>query len=125
MKIREIMSRDVVTTTPSESAQIAFEQMCARSIHHMVVVQDGEIVGVVSDQDLGGRRANTSRRMGRAVGELMCRDVLSASPSATVRQAATLMRKRSIASLPVVERGKLVGIVTISDLLARLAEIDA
>ena len=124
MKLCDIMNRDVLTTTPSTSAEAAWDEMRARNFHHLVVMTDSAVVGVISEHDLGGSRRTTARRMGRAVGELMACDVTSASPSTQIRSAANRMRGRSIGCLPVVEHGKLVGIVTVSDLLERLAAID-
>jgi len=120
-RLRDIMSDDVATTTPSEPAQSAWERMQARRLHHLVAVANGEIVGVISSNDLGGARRATSSRMGRVVGELMTSRVVTASPAATLREAAKLMLGESIGCLPIVERGKLAGIVTVSDLLARVA----
>jgi acetoin utilization protein AcuB len=121
VKLRDIMSSDVATTVPSESAQVAWERMRERGLHHLVAVLDGEVVGVISSNDLGGTHRSTSRRVGRVVGELMTSGVLTASPNATIRDAAKLMLGESIGCLPILERGKLAGIITVSDLLARIA----
>jgi CBS domain-containing protein len=58
--------------------------------------------------------------MGRRVADLMRPDVVKASPATDVRRAAGLMRRHGVGCLPVVDRGRLVGIVTVSDLLALL-----
>ena len=121
LKVGDIMTSDVATTTPSEPAQVAWEHMRERGVHHLVAVVDGEVVGIISANDLGGKRRPTSRRMGRTVGELMTRDAVTASPKSTVRAAAKLMLGESIGCLPILDRGALVGIVTVSDLLARIA----
>ncbi len=60
--------------------------------------------------------------MGRAVGELMHRDVVTATPETTVARAAATMRKRRVGCLPVLSRGKLVGIVTTYEMLGLLTD---
>jgi hypothetical protein len=79
-----------------------------------VVVDDREIVGILSERDLGGRAGGRLRR-GRTVEDLMTRRTTSADPETTVREAADVMRERLIGSLPVVDRERVVGIVTATD----------
>lgn len=119
--LRDIMSRAVLTASPSESADGAWERMHEKRVHHLVVIKDREVIGVISDHDLGGSRRATSRRMGRVVGELMSSPVETATTKTNVRQAAKLMRGRSIGCLPVMEQGELLGIVTVADLLDLVA----
>jgi acetoin utilization protein AcuB len=83
-------------------------------VHHLLVEKDREIVGVVSERDLGGTKL--AARAG-VVADVMTENVVTASPEATIRQAANLLRGRSIGCLPVVEEGRAVGIVTTTDLL--------
>jgi len=78
------------------------------------VTNRGDIVGVVSDRDLGGR-ANSGDQ--RQLGAVMTENVITAAPDTTVRQAANLLRGRSIGCLPILDDGKAVGIVTTTDLL--------
>ncbi|MCA9678385.1 MAG: CBS domain-containing protein, partial [Myxococcales bacterium] len=112
MRISEIMSKDVVKTGPGRSIGEARELMARRHIHHLVVVDGARVVGVVSDRDIGKAR-DTSR----TVRDLMVPDVVAARPTTTVRQAANLLRGRTIGCLPVFDGDHLVGIVTTTDLL--------
>ena len=98
------------------SAADAWERMRAARIRHLVVKQGAEIVGVLSERDLGGRSGATVRR-DRSVADLMTRSVLTARPKDTLRSAATRMRGASVGCLPVTEGRRLVGLVTVSDLL--------
>lgn len=113
------MSVKVETVKPTEEAESAWQQMKRKSIHHLVVLDGNEVAGVVSDRDLGGRRAEEYRR-GRTVFDLMSTPVVAAAPDMTLREAANLMRGRSFGCLPVVKRRRLVGIITVSDLLEQL-----
>jgi CBS domain-containing protein/ribosome-associated translation inhibitor RaiA len=119
MRLEEIMTSRVVTIDPDETARVAWSRMRRERIRHLVVLDRGRLVGVLSERDLGGPGGAQLRR-GRLVRELMTRQVASAKPGTTLRQAANLMRGRLIGSLPVVEDGRVVGIVTATDVLEEL-----
>jgi acetoin utilization protein AcuB len=119
MRLMEIMTTDVETASPGEDAERAFQRMRTHRIHHLVVMDGRQVVGVVSDRDLGGPRGKGVRD-GRTVSELMSEQAVTASPTTSVRQAANLLRARTIGCLPVVENGRLAGIVTLTDLLELL-----
>lgn len=119
MRLMEIMTTDVQTVSPSEDAEKAFQRMRNQRIRHLVVMDGRKVVGVLSERDMGGSRGG-ALRTGKTVGELMSGQAVTASPTMTVRQAANLLRARTIGCLPVIEDGKLAGIVTITDLLELL-----
>jgi CBS domain-containing protein len=115
MRLREFMRTDVETIESSEDATLAWTRMRQRRIRHLVVTERGEVAGVVSERDLGGKDGEKVRK-GRTVKELMTGRVVTATPQMTLRQAANLMRGRTIGCLPVEDRdGRLVGIVTATD----------
>jgi acetoin utilization protein AcuB len=113
MRVQEIMNRKVETIASDDSASTALERMRVRRIHHLVVVQGRRPVGVVSSRDLDLGKDGDVR-------DVMSAPAVSATPDMTIRKAANLLRGRSIGCLPVMERGKLVGIVTTTDLLERI-----
>lgn len=119
MRLEEIMRSPVVTIGPEESARVAWSRMQRKRIRHLVVVDAGRLIGALSERDLGGAGGAAVRR-GRIVRELMTKQVVSAKPGTTLRQAANLMRGRLIGSLPVLEDGRVVGIVTATDVLEEL-----
>jgi acetoin utilization protein AcuB len=116
MRIAEIMSARVRTVGLADSAELAWDRMRLHRIHHLVVVHDSEIVGMITDRDLGSKHGE-SLREGRSVRDLMTAGVITINSGATVREAANLMRGHRAGSLAVVDDGKLVGIVTVWDLL--------
>lgn len=119
MRLQEILNPDVVVIGPDETADSAWSRMRRKRIRHLVVTEGVRLVGVISDRDLGGVHGAASRR-GRTVRELMTTSPAVAMPTTTLRQAANLMRGRLIGSLPVVESGRVVGIVTATDVLDEL-----
>ncbi len=122
MKVRDIMSRKVLTIDMNEKAEAAWNLMKWKRIHHVVVTDGpGQVVGVVSARDLGGNDREEARKV-RPVAAMMTAYAVKAVPDMPVKQAANVMRGWNIGSLPVVEEGRLVGIVTVSDLLRIVAE---
>jgi CBS domain-containing protein len=119
MRVQDVMTKDVKTIAPTSSAEDAWEVMRTHQIHHVVVTRGSRVVGILSDRDAGGRRGALLRR-GHTVEELMTKPVITVEPTATVRKAANLMRGRSIGCVVVTERGRVVGIVTVADLLELL-----
>jgi CBS-domain-containing membrane protein len=97
--------------------------MKAAGAAYLVVIHDGEIVGVVSRSDLGGPSGGAHRRMGRRIGDLMQRKVAIVKPGTSVRRAAKLMRRQGLGCLPVQKGDKLVGVVTEAELLRVLERL--
>jgi len=117
MQVREIMTSRVFTIDPEEQASTALSRMKRRRIRHLVVMEDEIVAGVISERDLGGPSPAPTNR---TVRELMTPDVSSATPGTRLADAAKLMVKRQIGCLPVLDRGRLVGIVTATDVLDEL-----
>jgi acetoin utilization protein AcuB len=121
MKVSEIMSRSVQRVSAAMAAREAWQLMQRKRCHHLVVMHDSEIVGVLSDRVVGG--PNGARLRARAsVSDLMTMDVVTIPPGAPVSRAANLMRGRSIGCLPVVDGERVVGIVTLSDLIELIGQ---
>ncbi|HET7569038.1 MAG TPA: CBS domain-containing protein [Gammaproteobacteria bacterium] len=113
------MKSPVLTIEPEQTASAAWSRMQDERVRHLVVVDGARPIGVLSDRDLGGTNG-AEMRSGRTVRELMARKLATGTPGMTLRQAANLMRGRLIGSLPVVDDGRLVGIVTATDVLDEL-----
>jgi acetoin utilization protein AcuB len=124
--VKDSMTREVVTLSPQTTAGEALALCRERRIRHLPVVEDGALVGIVSDRDL--RSATPAlgdparaEALGRVqVHEVMARDVTTALPDDPVEEAANAMRERKIGCLPVVEDGALVGIISSSDVMEAL-----
>jgi CBS domain-containing protein len=116
MRLADIMSSPVETIEVGASAETAWNRMQTRGIHHLVAMRDGEAAGVISASDLSGPRGVALRWAG-SVEELMSPQIITATPETTVREAANLLRGRNIGCLPIVRGRKVVGIVTITDLI--------
>jgi acetoin utilization protein AcuB len=122
LSIRDVMSTDPVTVAAGATARQAYEIMRDRRIRHLPVVESGRLVGILSDRDLRPILLSPGLA-GATVAELMSEEPATVTPEASVEDAASLLVVRKIGCLPVVEDGRLVGIVTETDLLAVLVEL--
>jgi len=116
MRVAEVMTTDVKTVSSRTSAADAWELMRRQGIHHLVVTDGSQVIGVLSDRDAGGRSGGKLRAESR-VCDLMTDAVVTVGPTDTIRRVANLMRGRTIGCVPVLDGGKLKGILTVSDVL--------
>ena len=116
MRIFEVMSEDVATIEPTASAAAARELMRSKGINHLVVAKGHDLMGILSSRDIPDE-AVRGRRGGKTVEDLMHTSVVTAGPNMLLTRAANLMDGRSVGSLVVMARGRVVGIVTVTDLL--------
>ncbi|MFW5876006.1 MAG: CBS domain-containing protein [Myxococcota bacterium] len=125
LKVRDLMTVDPVTLEQDEDLDLADQLMRLGRIRHLPVVQEGRVVGIISERDLlrtqagqlDGASADERLEMKRWVkaGWVMTRDVQEVGPDTALLEAAHLMRDRKYGCLPVVEEGRLVGILTEAD----------
>jgi len=118
IEIRSIMVDKVVTTKKDATVKEAVELMNKHEIGCLVVVEDEEPVGIITERDLLKRvLAESKETKNMKVEEVMSTPVLYVTPNVEVEDAAKLMIQNKIKKLPVVEKGKLRGLVTLTDLL--------
>jgi acetoin utilization protein AcuB len=133
-RVRDRMTRTVATTHPEVPVMAARELMRKRVLRHLPVVdQRGRLVGIITDRDLRqvifmpalrNRVPEVGELLRRlTVSDIMIREVVVVKPGARIDEAARLMHERKIGALPVVERGRVVGIITESDILAAFEEL--
>jgi acetoin utilization protein AcuB len=133
MQVREHMSAPAIVVSPETPVAKAMEILRARRIGRLPVVDDDRLVGIVSEPDL--LRAMPSPATSLSVWEMpellerlpvrevMTHDVVVVEPGTRVQDAAQLMVDRRIGGLPVVEAGRVVGIITETDVFRVLVAI--
>lgn len=121
MKLREIMTNTVVRINPEESVAVAARTLARYNVGILPVCGgDGRLCGVVTDRDLVTRCVAAGRLPGATtVREVMTTHVVSARPDMDTVMAAQLMGRQQVRRLPVVENGKLCGMVSLADLANR------
>lgn len=121
MRIEDIMTTKVQTLRGADTLQQAAAAMQNHNIGSMPVINDQGVVGIVTDRDLVIRGlASGTDPASATVSNLMSSQVVYATPDMDVSEAADLMSRHRIRRLPVLEGGRLVGIVSMAD-VARVA----
>lgn len=126
MNIASILARKgsrIVTCRAEQSIRQALSLLAEHNIGALVVVDDaGGAAGMLSERDIVREAARDERLFGRTVGEIMTRDVVVGVPEDDLRAVRHTMTERRIRHVPVVADGRLVGIVSIGDVVK--AELD-
>ena len=119
MYVGRRMTRDVVTAAPGDPIARAAALMKEHRIHHLPVVEDGALAGIVTDTDIRNAALGDPAAAGRrTVGEIMTRDPVTVGAWDTVEDALLVLHRRRFGALPVVEGRRLVGIISKADVLA-------
>ena len=109
---------DVWSVSPNESVFDALKLMAEKDVGAVLVLEEGRLVGIFSERDyarkviLEGKSSKTI-----TVREIMSTDLICACPDFTIEQGLALINAKPIRHLPIVESGKLIGIVTVGDLV--------
>lgn len=118
MLVSDLMSKSVVTIAPEEPASLAARMLYRHNIGSVPVCsEDGRLRGIVTDRDIVLRCvAAENSAESTPVREIMTRSVITVSPQDDVRAAARQMAAGQVRRLPVVEDGRLVGIISLADM---------
>lgn len=120
MKIKDIMTTNVQYANPQSSLNEVANQMKDLNVGSMPVCDDTtKIVGIVTDRDIVVRGLSKNTLNNSPVSNIMTRKPVTVTPETSVKEASKLMSEHQIRRLPVIEEGKLVGIVAIGDLAVR------
>jgi acetoin utilization protein AcuB len=128
MHVRELMTGALITVRPETPVLDARHLMVQERIRHLLVTSEsGELVGIVTDRDIKLNLPSQATSLSvwelnhlltrLTVGKVMTQAVITVGPDREARDAAQLMLDHTIGALPVMDGGKLVGIVTETDLL--------
>lgn len=119
MNIRDVMTPNPRTVSPSDSIQNAACIMRDLDTGAVPIVENGRAVGMLTDRDIVVRAVADGGSSNRTAGDIATQTVVSAAPDMSTREAAQLMSDHQIRRLPVVENERLVGIVSIGDLAVK------
>ncbi|MEO5366285.1 MAG: CBS and ACT domain-containing protein [Magnetococcus sp. WYHC-3] len=127
MRIEDIMSRTPISAAPEASLAELEHLMARHHVHHVPIVQDGRLLGMVAHQDLLAARPSPVTTLTRGevnylLERVTARQIMKphpvvCSPDTLVEEAGLLLRRHGIGSLPVLESQRLVGMVTTEDIL--------
>jgi CBS domain-containing protein len=131
MRVRDLMTAKPITVDPETPMLEARQRMVAERIRHLIVVEDARVVGIVTDRDIRLNLPSPATSLSvwelnyllakLTVGGVMSTGVLVVDPERPAADAARIMMEHKIGALPVVDQGRLVGIVTESDFVRAIA----
>ena len=121
MRIKHWMIKDVVTVSPDATVEDAIQLMKKHSIRHLPVTEGDRLVGLVTESSI--RQYTLPSLMDLPVREVMIINPITIDAEATIDEAARLIYRYKIGGLPVMQEGRLVGILTITDLLEAFIEL--
>ena len=135
MKISKLMTRKLLTVSPEDTVETAVQHLRQRGVRHLLVLDQGELVGILSDRDIKRALQPEQTKKKKVLGlgglyfllepilvrEIMTKDPLTINPGTTAQEAAAIMIKNKFGALPVAKNGRLLGILTETDLLRTIA----
>ena len=132
--VREIMMGSPVTLTPDDTLDLANDVISIGRIRHIPVVDEGKVVGLISERDLIGaaakrifglkQKSRSALLKCELVKNVMKTRVVTVAPDTRIKEAARLMAETKIGCVPVICDGTLVGLVTTTNILRYLASIE-
>ena len=135
MDVREIMATDIESVDRNDTLLTVEERMATKQLRHLPVLEQGDLVGIVTQRDLFkaamssamgyGEKAQQAYLRSVRVKEIMTYPVVTISPDISLAAAAEMIITKGIGCLPVVDGTTLVGMITKTDLLRCLKALDA
>lgn len=125
LKVQEIMIKDVITLGTKATVSEAVNLMNEHKIGCVVIIQNGEAIGIITERDMlkrvliETRDPNTTK-----VSQIMTAPLVVGNPEMDIQEAVRLMAAEKIRKLPITEDGKLVGMITLTDLARSIAYLE-
>ncbi|NUC19692.1 CBS domain-containing protein [Bacillus mycoides] len=123
-QFRELMSTHIVHCTPLDNVYEAAVKMKEESVGLIPVIENKQVVGLVTDRDLVVRGIAEKHPGSNQITNVMTTNIVSVSPDDSIEKATELMAQYQIRRLPVVESGQLVGMLALGDLAIRKSADD-
>jgi len=115
--VNEVMNKDVLTLDKSTSLQDAAEHMKKLSIGCVIVTENDNPIGIITERDFVTKIAAEGRPLFTEIKEVMSSPLITINSEETIWEASELMKEKLIHKLPVTDNGNIVGIVTTSDIV--------
>jgi CBS domain-containing protein len=123
VQVRDVMTQAMVTESPHDSLRSAAERMWRQQTGSLVITADGQLVGIITERDLLRAIAFGADPDKTSVDDAMTAEVFTVPPGLPLQDAAREMATRWIRHLPVVEAGKLLGVVSMRDVTGVFAAV--
>lgn len=120
--VRQIMTKRIVSVPTSKKTIDALEAMVKRDVGSVVILDQGKLYGIITERDIVRKITKDFDYLDRRLGETATKPVITVPPDTSVLDAFALLLEKKIRRLPVMEEGKLLGIVTERDLFKWVVE---
>lgn len=125
LRVQDIMIRNVVTVGAKATVSEAIKLMVEHEIGCLVIVQNGDAIGIITERDVLKRVVLEAKNPKAArVSQIMTAPLVAGNPQMNIQEAVGLMTKERIKKLPVTEDGRLVGMITLTDLVRSIAYLE-
>ena len=121
MRVKEIMKK-AVTITDDRTLQEAAKLMTTQGIGCLVVTAEDKLAGILTERDVLKQVSNDAGSLNKPVRDVMSTEIITIESKAHIDDAAKIMSKHKIKKLPVLDDGKLSGIITSTDLISNSAD---
>ncbi len=124
--VREILEKkgnEIYSISPEATMFDALKLMAEKDIGALLVIKDEQVVGIVSERDYARKvilKGKSSKEI--SVSEIMTSDVISVAPNVQVEEAMAIMTEKKVRHLPVIEDEKLVGVISIGDVVKAIID---
>lgn len=117
MLVKDVMHKNVVVAKSDVTIKEASKVMTKYSIGSLIVLKDDKIVGIITEGDIVQSVSKGLDLEGTAIEDIMSKNIITIDPEKTIEDAVDLMVQHKIKKIPVVEEGKIKGIITASDIV--------
>ncbi len=124
MRVTEVMTEASVTDSAADPLRAAARRMWEQQTGSLLIMADGELIGIITERDIMKAVARGHDVETTPVSDVMTKGVLTVEPHTSLHEAARHMAARWIRHLPVVEDGRVIGVVSQRDLIGVLAALD-
>ncbi|HEX6294007.1 MAG TPA: CBS domain-containing protein [Nitrososphaeraceae archaeon] len=122
--VRDIMTKDLLTISEKDTALKAAQLMSEKGVSSLIVLSDDQPIGIITERDFIKKVCLKELKLSTVkVGDMMSKIRTSASPDTSIDVAVQRMVNNRIRRLPIIDNGKLVGIITVTDLAKHLRTI--
>lgn len=134
MIVSEVMSKDLITIKKTDTLKKAHELLVKNTIRHLPVTENSELTGIITESDIRGAFIQSGRKSKDSkvsfidpatlkVADYMTKSVVTVAPETCIEDAALLIYKNKIGAMPVVKANKVVGIISIMDILGLFVDM--
>ena len=123
--LKDSMKRDIVIVSPDDSVKKAADMMASKGIGCVISVEGNKPLGIITERDIVRKVVHKERNPDKTlVRDVMSRKIISLDSGRSIQEAVDTLEKKRIKKLPIIEHDKLIGIVTMTDLLISLGGIE-